>query len=270
MANRFGGDLWMMMRHIIFKIFLVAVGVIAAFAVVLIFFFDSFTVKGDSMEPTFHNGQRIYVNKLLMGARIYRNYDFSSTKLSSFRMPGLRKLSVGDIVIFNYPFVCSKDTIGFKINYVYAKRCLGAPGDSVRIKDGFYRDEEGRIVGESEYQYRLHNIPDSSLMKVKGCYYAMNGWNVKCFGPIYVPGKGDKVTIGETDFLWYRKLIKYETGFMPAIDSQGQVSLDGKILKEYTFKGNWYFLGGDNVLNSRDSRYFGLVPEEYIVGIVIQ
>lgn len=98
-----------------------------------------------------------------MGARIYRNYDFSSTKLSSFRMPGLRKLSVGDIVIFNYPFVCSKDTIGFKINYVYAKRCLGAPGDSVRIKDGFYRDEEGRIVGESEFQYRLHNLSDSSL-----------------------------------------------------------------------------------------------------------
>lgn len=270
MASRFGGDWQTMGRRIIFRIIVVAFGMIATFAVALIFFFDSFTVKGDSMEPTFHNGQRIYVNKLLMGARIYRNYDFSSTKLSSFRMPGLRKLSVGDIVIFNYPFVCSKDTIGFKINYVYAKRCLGAPGDSVRIKDGFYRDEEGRIVGESEYQYRLHNIPDSSLMKVKGCYYAMNGWNVKYFGPIYVPGKGDKVTIGETDFLWYRKLIKYETGFMPAIDSQGQVSLDGKILKEYTFKGNWYFLGGDNVLNSRDSRYFGLVPEEYIVGIVIR
>ncbi len=34
-------------------------------------------------------------------------------------------------------------------------------------------------------------------------------------------------------------------------------------------KGNWYFLGGDNVLNSRDSRYFGLVPQEYIVGVVI-
>lgn len=55
---------------------------------------------------------------------------------------------------------------------------------------------------------------------------------------------------------------------MPTIDNQGQVSLDGKILREYEFKCNWYFLGGDNVLDSRDSRYFGLVPEEYIVGIV--
>ncbi len=260
----------MVVRRVIFRILVVAVGMIVAFAVALIFFIDSFMVKGDSMEPTYHSGQRIYVNKLLMGARIYRSYDFASTRLSSFRMPGLRRLSVGDIVIFNYPFVGGKDTIGFKINYVYAKRCMGVPGDSVRIVNGFYRDEERRIVGESEYQYRLHDIPDSLLMKMKGCYYAMNGWNVKNFGPVYVPGKGDKVTVGESDFLWYKKLIKYETGFMPTIDSLGQVSLDGKILREYTFKGNWYFLGGDNVLNSRDSRYFGLVPEEYIVGIVIR
>ncbi len=257
-------------RHIIFRIIIVAVGLVVAFAATLIFFFDSFAVKGDSMEPTLHSGQRVYVNKLLMGARIYRSYDFTSTKLSSFRMPGFRKLSVGDIVIFNYPFACSKDTIGFKINYVYAKRCLGAPGDSVRIVDGFYSDEEGRCVGESEFQYRLHNTPDSSLMKIKGCYYAMNGWTVKNFGPAYVPGKGDKVTVGETDFHWYKKLIKYETGSMPIIDNQGQVSLDGRILREYEFKGNWYFLGGDNVLDSRDSRYFGLVPEDYIVGIVVR
>ncbi len=270
MASRFGGDWQMISRHIIFRILVVAVGIIVVFAVALIFFFDSFTVKGDSMEPAYHSGQRIYVNKLLMGARIYRSYDFTSTRLSSFRMPGLRKLSAGDIVIFNYPFVDSKDTIGFKINYVYAKRCLGVPGDSVRIEDGFYRDEEGRIAGESEFQYRLHNMSDSSLMKIKGCYYAMNGWNVKNFGPAYVPGKGDKVTVGESDFLWYKKLIKYETGFMPMIDSLGRVYLDGKILREYEFKGNWYFLGGDNVLDSHDSRYFGLVPEEYIVGIVIR
>jgi len=47
------------------------------------------------------------------------------------------------------------------------------------------------------------------------------------------------------------------------------VYIEGDPLRHYTFKGNWYFLGGDNVLNSRDSRYFGLVPKEYIVGVVI-
>ena len=44
--------------------------------------------------------------------------------------------------------------------------------------------------------------------------------------------------------------------------------LDGQTITNYTFKGNYYFLGGDNVLNSMDSRYWGLVPEDYIVGVV--
>ena len=64
MASRFGGDWQTMGRRIIFRIIVVAFGMIAAFAVALIFFFDSFTVKGDSMEPTFHNGlERAAVKK---------------------------------------------------------------------------------------------------------------------------------------------------------------------------------------------------------------
>lgn len=43
--------------------------------------------------------------------------------------------------------------------------------------------------------------------------------------------------------------------------------LGSQELREYVFMENWYFLGGDNVLNSKDSRYIGLFPEEYIVGI---
>lgn len=54
----------------------------------------------------------------------------------------------------------------------------------------------------------------------------------------------------------YRKMIHYETGEWPSPEGR------------YEFKSNWYFFGGDNVLNSRDSRYFGLVPEDYIIGVV--
>lgn len=43
--------------------------------------------------------------------------------------------------------------------------------------------------------------------------------------------------------------------------------LGSQELREYVFMENWYFFGGDNVLDSKDSRYIGLVPEEYIVGI---
>ena len=46
--------------------------------------------------------------------------------------------------------------------------------------------------------------------------------------------------------------------------------LKGCPIDSYTFSKNYYFMAGDNVLNSHDSRYFGLVPEEYIVGVVIR
>ena len=46
------------------------------------------------------------------------------------------------------------------------------------------------------------------------------------------------------------------------------VYLGGKELNEYEFSTDWYFFGGDNVMNSKDSRYIGLVPEDYIIGIV--
>lgn len=45
--------------------------------------------------------------------------------------------------------------------------------------------------------------------------------------------------------------------------------LDKKPISEYEFLSDWYFLGGDNVLNSKDSRYFGFVPDDYIIGKVV-
>ena len=65
---------------------------------------------------------------------------------------------------------------------------------------------------------------------------------------------------------WQRQVL-YETG-NHFVERDGVVYIGNTPIRRYTFRSNWYFLGGDNVLNSHDSRYFGLVPEEYIVGIV--
>lgn len=65
---------------------------------------DRFGVNGASMEPTLTTGGHIYVNKLLMGGRIYTKFDFDSPKMECFRMPGFRKIKVGDVAVFNVPF----------------------------------------------------------------------------------------------------------------------------------------------------------------------
>ena len=97
---------------------------------------DRFVIKGESMEPTLHTGEGVWVNKLLMGPRIYTKFDFESPELHCIRLPGFRKLRVGDVAVFNYPYGRHGDTIAFKINYVYCKRCRGTPGDTVYTVNG--------------------------------------------------------------------------------------------------------------------------------------
>lgn len=225
------------------------------------------------MEPTLHDGERVYVNKLIAGARIYTDFDFERPLLKSFRMPGIRKVRVEDIVVINDPYSRCKDSITFRINHIYVKRCYGSPGDTVRIRNGRYiHPENGGSCGPAMYQDELAYHADSVLTE-RGVYMKAWGvnrrekWTIRDMGPVYVPEKGGKVHLTRQNYRSYRKMIHYETGKWLQETKNGLL-LDGEVINEYEFLSDWYFLGGDNVLNSRDSRYVGLMPEAYIVGIV--
>jgi len=227
------------------------------------------------MEPTLHHGERVYVNKLVLGPRIYKSYDFSRPDLQSFRIRGFGKIRPGDIAVFNYPYARSNDTISFKINYVYVKRCIGAPGDTVSIVDGYWRNSScpGNI-GEESRQQQLSSSPDSLLAErgvVLGAFQVdkTKKWTIRNFGPLHVPRKGDCIELKPDNCRQYGRLIRYETGSVPEV-IDGKVCIGGKPAERYVFRQNYCFFGGDNVLDSKDSRYFGLVPEEYIIGVIVR
>lgn len=253
----------------------IALSVIASVSgLVKVLILDSFIVYGESMEPTYHEGQKVFVNKLLFGPRIYKNYDFTNPRLSSFRLPGMRKVRLGDVIIFNYPEGRSNNRIEFKINHVCLKRCLGLPGDTVSIAGGYYRNSScpGIAIGVPSSQYRLAAANDSSLQK-KGCIQkvftsdAYPDWTIRDYGPLVIPKKGLTIDLTTPSAIVYSNLIEYECGIR-VCELNGCLYLKGCPLDSYTFNKNYYFMAGDNVLNSHDSRYFGLIPEEYIVGIV--
>lgn len=240
---------------------------------------DRFVIKGESMEPTLHTGEGVWVNKLLMGARIYTKFNFDGPDLHCFRMPGLRKLRVGDVAVFNYPYGWGGDTIAFKINYVFCKRCWGTPGDTVRIVDGCLeipgqarnenkgaRNDMRRVQsGEwAELFERMRQTPDSVLLRMRMLRAGQfagerDNWTTKDFGPIVAPKKGMTIVLDSVARKHYARVIDWE----------GRSRVKPRMTEAtYTFRQDWYFFVGDNVTNSKDSRFIGFVPADFVVGIV--
>lgn len=223
----------------IIRIILLAALATAALAVTIpVFLTDRFTIRGGSMLPTLHDGQHVFVNKLLMGARIYTKYDFSDPVMESFRMPGLRNVRPGDIVIFNYPYPDSTGKIHFRINYVYAKRCIGRSGDTVGIRNGYYYNSSlpATVIGTERYQRWLSRRPDSVLKADTVLRFEAVAlpdgtiWTIKDYGPLYIPGAGDTIRLTENNIFLYGRLIEYETGDMPDTDACFMLFLPQQLL----------------------------------------
>ena len=126
-------------------------------------------------------------------------------------------------------------------------------------------NEISALPGVMEVTPNLEHFPQSGQELEIFPFTASSRWTRDYFGPLWIPSKGATVQLTEENLPLYSRIIRdYEHNTLD-VRADG-IYLNGSFATEYTFQQDYYFMMGDNRHNSLDSRYWGFVPEDHIVG----
>ena len=278
-----------------FKWILVFAGAIVIVLLLRGFAFTSCLIPSTGMENSLFQGERILVNKWSYGLRV----PFMS--IFSYHRWRERPVREQDIVVFNNPAGIRQPVIDRR--EIYIGRCIGVPGDTLFIDSLFsvispevqFNPDKKRLYAypvdkENLITLLMHtlSIDDDGLMGSSDSthvrsfsryeYYLLeqaingNNWIQPLAGkkdtelrPLIVPGKGKFVRVHPWNITLLRNTLVMHEGKQAEIKND-TLYVDGKPTQHCYFTKDYYWVGANNTINLTDSRLFGFVPQDHLIG----
>lgn len=242
---------------------------IAAFFIIT-FIIQNTRIPTGSMENTILVGDFVLVNKFIYGSSSPKYIPFTEIEIPFFRLPALKEPKAKDIVVFEYPG--DRDQLFASergVNYV--KRCIGTPGDTIQIIDKvvFVNGKDFWIPPFIKYykgRYGNYLKPVPKGVAEPRIFPKGMPWNEDNYGPLVIPRKGSTMPLNKYNVEQWRTIIDREYGERVVDLRDGVVTIKDIPVSSYTFKKDYYFMMGDNRDDSLDSRFWGLVARDMVVG----
>ncbi len=235
---------------------IILIATLAAAFFLKAFVLDAVVIPSGSMQNTLLPGDFVLVNKMSYGNMGIRS-SHSPAIIPFLSRLTERHVRSGDVIVFKFPATI-KNTI-VKENDLFVKRCIAKGGDVVEIEHNKILVNELRVeMIESENHSDSYEPTDE--------FYPNNSNNsFEHYGPIRVPKQGDILDLTKETYSKWESLIR-EEGHTVSINNRNQITIDGSPQNHYIVQKNYLFVMGDNYYHSFDSRFWGFLPEDHVIG----
>ena len=238
--------------------------ILGALVIVMIvngLFIQSFVVPTGSMENEVMTGDFVFVNRFVYGGSTPQTIPFLNIPLPYASLPGLRDPEKGDVIVFIFPG--NRGEVEAQEFQYYLKRCVAVAGDTLEVRDGhaYVNGVKEPLRSNVQWKTSMPYSPESDKFRTfpEGKEYTRDNW-----GPMRIPKEGDVIPINIGNYKEWRVFIEREGH---SVQKDGQlIQIDGEIADSYTVENDYVFGMGDNRNDSQDSRYWGFVPKDDVVG----